>query len=579
MNNITLYPKADIFVTSQFFNANFSNVRYLFTGNKSITQPFNKLFRSLLKFDFSDFENENVKIEKASLYLYVSHKLDMHLFNEDIRLYRNVEDFDDYLATWNHSPSYSEDFYCTTMDDVKVDSYIEFDITSFVNGWINNKYPNYGMTLVGLENDTATLIQYDSSRSDNSPYIEVEFYYYDEDDELEEYGERSISRGCCHNHCNHCNHCIQCVVGPTGPTGPTGATGATGATGPTGPTGSAGATGATGPTGPAGQAGPTGPTGSAGATGATGATGPAGQAGPTGPTGPAGATGPTGPTGPAGATGATGPTGPAGAIGPTGPIGPTGSAGATGATGPTGSTGAPGADGAPGATGPAGATGATGPTGPAGPAGATGATGPTGLAGATGATGLTGPAGPAGATGATGPAGPIGPTGATGATGTTGPTGPIGPTGATGSTGATGVTGPQGLSEYAYIYNLLAQVVALEADIIFSTNGVIVGTIAHTPGTSTITIGTAGDYAVWFNAAGVEPNQFAVFQNGAPVAGAIYGSGAGTQPNPGMVIVTAAAGDVLTLRNHTSAAAVTLQTLAGGTQINANASILIQKIS
>ncbi|HAG43684.1 MAG TPA: collagen-like protein, partial [Clostridium sp.] len=148
-----------------------------------------------------------------------------------------------------------------------------------------------------------------------------------------------------------------------------------------------------------------------------------------------------------------------------------------------------------------------------------------------------------------------------------------------GATGATGVTGPQGLSEYAYIYNLLAQVVALEADVIFSTNGVIVGTIAHTPGTSTITIGTAGDYAIWFNAAGVEPNQFAVFQNGAPVAGAIYGSGAGTQPNPGMVIVTAAAGDVLTLRNHTSAAAVTLQTLAGGTQINANASILIQKIS
>jgi hypothetical protein len=106
-----------------------------------------------------------------------------------------------------------------------------------------------------------------------------------------------------------------------------------------------------------------------------------------------------------------------------------------------------------------------------------------------------------------------------------------------------------------------------------------VGSIAHTPGTSTITIGTAGDYSVSFNVSVVEPNQFAVFQNGAPVAGAIYGSGAGTQPNPGMVIVTAAAGDVLTVRNHTSAAAVTMQTLAGGTQINANAAILIEKIN
>lgn len=209
------------------------------------------------------------------------------------------------------------------------------------------------------------------------------------------------------------------------------------------------------------------------------------------------------------------------------------------------------------------------------PTGFTGSTGATGVTGATGTTGATGDAGIAGVTGATGATGATGVTGATGATGATGPTGAAG----VGAAGATGATGPQGLSEYAYIYNLAAQVVALEADITFSDNGVIVGTITHAPGTSTITIGTAGDYAVFFNAAGVEPNQFTLFQNGAPVAGAIYGSGAGTQPNPGMVIITAAAGDVLTLRNHTSAAAVTLQTLAGGTQINSNASVLIQKLS
>jgi hypothetical protein len=33
------------------------------------------------------------------------------------------------------------------------------------------------------------------------------------------------------------------------------------------------------------------------------------------------------------------------------------------------------------------------------------------------------------------------------------------------------------------------------------------------------------------------------------------------------------------VRNHTSAAAVTLQTLAGGTVTNANASVLIEKLS
>jgi hypothetical protein len=135
------------------------------------------------------------------------------------------------------------------------------------------------------------------------------------------------------------------------------------------------------------------------------------------------------------------------------------------------------------------------------------------------------------------------------------------------------------LAEYAYIYNTTAQTVAVEADVTFDTNGVIVGSLTHTAGTATITIGTSGDYAIWFITAAVEPSQFSLFVNGTVVSGAIYGSGAGTQANPGMVILTATAGDVITLRNHTSAGAITLQTLAGGTQVNANASLMIEKIS
>jgi hypothetical protein len=76
----------------------------------------------------------------------------------------------------------------------------------------------------------------------------------------------------------------------------------------------------------------------------------------------------------------------------------------------------------------------------------------------------------------------------------------------------------------------------------------------------------------------VEPNQFSLFLNGAPVAGTVYGSGAGTQQNTGQAIIAIASGDVLTLRNHSSTAAVTLQTLAGGTQTNVNASIIIKKL-
>ena len=78
---------------------------------------------------------------------------------------------------------------------------------------------------------------------------------------------------------------------------------------------------------------------------------------------------------------------------------------------------------------------------------------------------------------------------------------------------------------------------------------------------------------------GVEPGQFALFVNGAAAASTVYGSGAGTQQDNGQAILTLSANDVLTLVNHTSAAAVTLQTLAGGTQTNVNASIVITKLA
>jgi hypothetical protein len=218
---------------------------------------------------------------------------------------------------------------------------------------------------------------------------------------------------------------------------------------------------------------------------------------------------------------------------------------------------------------PAGPTGATGPTGAAGPTGATGATG-AGVTGPTGSTGATGATGPTGNIGVTGASGPTGATGALGATGSTGATGPTGPTGATGASGA-------GLSTYGYVFSTNAQVVPLETDVTFESNGVMNG-IIHAAGTSQIIVVNAGTYEIEFALAGVEPNQFAFFINGAPATGAVFGSGAGTQQNTGSVIVNVAAGDIITLRNHTSAAAVTLQTLAGGTQANVNASISIKKL-
>jgi hypothetical protein len=163
-------------------------------------------------------------------------------------------------------------------------------------------------------------------------------------------------------------------------------------------------------------------------------------------------------------------------------------------------------------------------------------------------------------------------------TGQSGVTGETGATGVAGPTGATGATGPgAGSTNYGYIYNTAAGVVALEAPVLFSSNGPLSG-ITHAPGNAGISVTNAGVYEVTFSVSGVEPAQFAVFRNGAAVPETTYGSGAGTQQDNGQAIVTLSSGDVLTLVNHSSAAAVTLQTLAGGTQTNVNASVVITKL-
>jgi hypothetical protein len=136
------------------------------------------------------------------------------------------------------------------------------------------------------------------------------------------------------------------------------------------------------------------------------------------------------------------------------------------------------------------------------------------------------------------------------------------------------------LSDYGYIYNLSAQVVPLEADVTFDSNGLGTPGITHGPGSSQIVLADPGDYKVTFSVSGTEPCQFALFVNGVAVAESVYGSGAGTQQDNGQVIIAINSGDVVSLRNHTSAAAVTLAAgpPIGGTQAAVNASILLEKL-
>ena len=169
-----------------------------------------------------------------------------------------------------------------------------------------------------------------------------------------------------------------------------------------------------------------------------------------------------------------------------------------------------------------------------------------------GAPGLTGPTGHTGATGAAGP---------TGATGSTGPAGPTGPQGATGAAGQ---------PDYAYIYNTAAETVAVESDVTFSTTGPVSG-FTHVPTASTIGVETSGTYLVKFSVTGTQAGQFTLMDDGEVVGGTTYGTANAPGQDGGEAIVTLSAGDVLTLRNHTSSTSVVLETDAGGSLATVNA--------
>jgi hypothetical protein len=173
----------------------------------------------------------------------------------------------------------------------------------------------------------------------------------------------------------------------------------------------------------------------------------------------------------------------------------------------------------------------------------------------------------------------VGATGPIGATGASGPTGATGPIGATGTTGFTGATGPGFPATFAYIYNDVAvATIALEADVPLSTNGIIVGSITHTPGTAGVTINTSGTYEITFMVDADRVNQFALFSNGTLIPGSIYGVGAANIQNTGRVIVSITAPATITIRNHTSFQPVSLLANVGGTQANVNASIRIIRL-
>jgi hypothetical protein len=63
------------------------------------------------------------------------------------------------------------------------------------------------------------------------------------------------------------------------------------------------------------------------------------------------------------------------------------------------------------------------------------------------------------------------------------------------------------------------------------------------------------------------------------VVGATYGSEDNSQQNAGVAIISVAPGQVMTLRNQSTTNSIPLDNTAGGTAINVDASILLERLA
>ena len=140
--------------------------------------------------------------------------------------------------------------------------------------------------------------------------------------------------------------------------------------------------------------------------------------------------------------------------------------------------------------------------------------------------------------------------------------------------------------DYGYFYNLeVSATVAPEAPFPFDTNGAFTsGFLAYSKCCSCNVSSYHYCkcwciYSVQWSVTVAEARQIALFLNGAVVAGTTVGAATGTVVTSSQAIITATAGSLLTLRNHTSVAALTLVTPSGGTAGNNTNSILIKQLA
>lgn len=158
---LSLSPVQDAYISEYYPATNFGGSDALFVG---LYQGINDRYRSLIQFDVSSIPASS-SINSAKLRMYI-YRNDVPAITKSVKVYRNLSSFSESTVTYNNRPPVS-----TAPDDVlnvtnEINTYLEWDITNLVKGWIDNTIVNYGVTVICLET-TLSLIGFRSKECAN----------------------------------------------------------------------------------------------------------------------------------------------------------------------------------------------------------------------------------------------------------------------------------------------------------------------------------------------------------------------------------------------------------------------------
>jgi hypothetical protein len=164
----------DSMVVTQVPDTNYGNNQYFSLGNLSVSI----IVRAHLQFDVSILPTDAV-IVNADLKLYQYQTIGTEGFV--IGLHQVTESWEENMITWNNQPDYLPSPESTITVTIGALTWLSWDITSLLQGWLDGSIANYGVVLKDTDEPLGdTFIRcYSSDYLDNPtlcPKLEITYY-------------------------------------------------------------------------------------------------------------------------------------------------------------------------------------------------------------------------------------------------------------------------------------------------------------------------------------------------------------------------------------------------------------------